>query len=83
MNNKKLAGWAASSNNQEDVSNRIKGLVIAFSGVIIFVASQFFGISLTANDVVELATQLSVIGGLAFSLYGGILALIRKFATVK
>jgi capsular polysaccharide biosynthesis protein len=80
MNEKKLGAWAASSSNPEEVSNRIKGIVVALSGLIIFAAAQFFNVQLTAQDVVELGTQLSVLGGLVFSLYGAGVALVRWMA---
>lgn len=83
MADRQLAGWAASSQSPEEVSNRIKGVVLMFSSVIIFVAAQFFHLQLSATDVVTLATELSAIGGLLWSLYGAGVALVTWFATLQ
>lgn len=79
----KLSGWAQSSQNPEEVSKRVKGLVLALSGVIIWVAGQFLGIQITADNVVELAGLLGGLAGIATSLYGGILALVTWIAKVR
>jgi len=81
MANRKLSGFLASSSNPEEISNRVKGLVLAFSSVIIFAAAQLFGVQLSAGDVVSLATQLGAVSGLLWSLYGALLALIRFFGS--
>ena len=81
MSERKLAGWAASSASPEEVSTRIKGIIIGLSSVIIFFAAQFFNINLTANDVVDIATQLGLVAGAITTLYGAGLMLIRKFAS--
>jgi hypothetical protein len=85
MNNSRLAGWAGSSNplTPDEVSNRIKGIVFASSALIIFGAAKLFGIVLTAQDVLELGTQLATVGGLVWAMYGAGLALVRKIATVR
>lgn len=79
----KLGAWAASSSNPEEVSNRIKGIVLAFSSVIILVAAQVFHIQLSAADIVSLAGSLGTIGGLIWSLYGAGLVLVRWVAQVR
>lgn len=81
MTNKKLGAIWASSSNPEEISNRVKGIVLALSSIIILVAAQFFKIQLSAGDVVSLATQLGTVAGLVWSLYGGVLALIRFFGS--
>lgn len=77
---KKLAGWAASSSNPEQISTTIKGLVATFAGVIIFVAAQFFGVTLNANDISDLGTLLAVTGGAIVTVYGAVLKIINIFA---
>ena len=81
MAKQRLAGWAASSESPEDISKRIKGLVIGASAIIIWGAAQFFNIELTASDIVELGTQLGIVGGAIFSLYGAGVWFVRKIAT--
>jgi hypothetical protein len=77
---KKLAGWAASSENPEQISNRIKGIVLSLSSVLIFVAAQFLGLTLNANDISDLASLAGVTAGAIWTLYGVFLALVNKFA---
>lgn len=76
----KLAAWAASSANPEEVSNRVKGIVLMLSSVIIFIAAQFFNLTLTPADMIEVATSLGAIAGAVMTIYGVGLALVRKFA---
>lgn len=83
MATRKLAGWAASSETPENVSARIKGVILACSSIIIFIAASFFHITLGANDVLSLATMASTIGGLVWSLYGAGVALVGWIATIK
>ena len=80
MSEQRLAGWAASSQNPTEVSNRIKGLVLTFSSVIIFFAANFLGINLSANDMVDIASQLGAIAGAVWTIYGAGLWLVSKFA---
>ena len=80
---KRLAGWAASSQDPAEVSNKIRGTILALSSVIIFLAAQFFQITLTANDIVTLATQIGAIAGLVWGIYGAFLQLVTWLATVR
>ena len=73
-------GALTSSQNPEELANRVKGIILGLSGLIIFLGSQFFGIELKPEDVMELATQLSVIAGAVWAIYGAGLALVAKFA---
>ncbi len=69
MENKKF-GAITSSQDPEQISNRIKGLTLACSSIIIFLASQFLHIKLDANDVVSLATELGMVAGAITTIYG-------------
>lgn len=80
---RKLAGWAASSQNPEQVANKVKGVVLAASSVIIFFVAQLFNITLTAESIVELGTALGGLAGALWSAYGVLLHLITWFATVR
>jgi hypothetical protein len=73
-------GALTSSQNPEEIANRVKGGVLACSSIIIFVAAQFFNVTLSANDVVSLATQISGIAGAVWMIYGFILSVIAYFA---
>lgn len=81
---KSLAGtWASSSNPQtpEDISQRVKGIVLGLSSVIILVAAQFFHITLSASDVITLAGELGAVAGAAMTIYGAGLWLVRLVAS--
>lgn len=80
MKDKKLAGWAASSSNPEEVSNRVKGIILALSSIIIFLGTNLFGINLSPQDVVDLAGQLGVVAGFIWGLWGAGIALVRFIA---
>ena len=83
MNEKKLAGWAASSANSEEVSNRVKGIILTLSSVIILFSASLFNIQLTADDVVSLGTSLGTVAGAVWALWGGLLAVVRWVASVR
>lgn len=86
MSEKRLAGtWAASSNPEtpEEISNRVKGIVLALSSVIILVAAQFFHITLSASDVITLAGELGAVAGAAMTIYGAGLWLVRTIASKR
>lgn len=65
-----LQGWLASSTDPSEVSARIKGLLVAASAAIIFIAAQIFHITISPTDYLTAATEISVIGGAIWSLYG-------------
>lgn len=77
--NRKYGAFTSSQNPQE-ISNRVKGVILSLSAVIIFVAGNFFNINLQPNDVTDIATQLGGVIGAIWTIYGGILALVAKFA---
>lgn len=80
---RRLYGAIASSQDPTQVANKVKGVILALSSIIIFVAAQFFGITLTANDIVTLATQVSGIAGAVWAVYGGVLHLVTWLGTVR
>ena len=77
--NRKYGAFSSSQNPQE-ISNRVKGIVIALSSLIIFVAGNIFNINLQPTDVTDIATQLGGVIGAIWTIYGGIMALVAKFA---
>lgn len=79
----KRFGAFSSSQNPEELSNRVKGAILTLSSVIIFLGSKFFGINLTGDDIVSVATQLSAIAGAIRIIYGAGLALVSKWTEVR
>ena len=72
-------GAITSSQNPEEIATRIKGITLALSSVIIFFAAKFFGLTLTANDMLSLATQFGIIGGAIWTIYGAGMSLWARF----
>jgi len=72
-------GALTSSQNPEEIANKVKGTVLAISSVVIFVAAKFFQIEISVNDMTELAGSLGTLSGLIWAVYGVILHLIAKF----
>lgn len=79
----KKYGALTSSQNPEEIANKVKGLVLVSSSVVIFLASKLFGIELTVNDMTDVATSLGATGGAMWAVYGGILHLIAWFYKVR
>lgn len=65
-----LKVWLASSQNPTQISNTVKGAVLAASSVIVFLGAHFLHITLTAGDVTALATQLGALAGVIWFFYG-------------
>jgi len=82
-NETRLAGWAASSASPTKVSNRIKGVVLASSSLIVFFAAKVFSVELNPVDIVALGTHLSTMGGLIWGIWGAGVAFVRWIATVR
>ena len=81
--NKPRYGALSSSQNSEELANRVKGIVLALSSVLIWLGTEVFGVSLTAQDITGLATSLGGMAGGIWAIYGTILWLVAKFAEVK
>lgn len=76
--NKKF-GAITSSQNPEEIANTVKGIVLSLSSVIILLSSQFFNVQLNANDVSTLATNVSMVAGAVWTLYGVGLKVLAYF----
>lgn len=83
MEKQRLGAWAASSADPTEVSNRVKGAVLALSSVIIYLAAQLFGIVLSASDIVALSAVLGTLAGATWGVWGALIALVRFIATVR
>lgn len=79
----KKYGVLTSSQNPEEIANKVKGAVLAVSSIVILIAAKFFGVSITVADMTELAAALGTMSGLIWAIYGGILHLIALFYKVK
>lgn len=76
-----LKSWLQSSTDPTVISNTIRGAVLSFSGVIIFVAAQLFHVQLGANDVISLATEIGTLVGALWFFYGLIMKVVVRFGT--
>lgn len=74
-----IPNWLASSQDPTQISNRVKGVVLGLSSLIILFAGQFFHMTLSANDVISLASELGTIAGAIWAVWGGILWLLTFF----
>lgn len=80
---KELRGWLASSQDPTQVANKVKGLILMASAGIIFVAAQFFHITLTANDILSLGTEAGTVAGALWAVYGAVLHIVTWAGSVK
>jgi len=78
MDNRKF-GALTSSQNPEQLANKVKGIVLALSSIIILLASKLFGVQLSPTDMVSLATQVGTIAGGVWAVYGSVLHVITLF----
>ncbi len=72
-------GLVASSQDPTEIANTVKGIVLALSSVIVFTVAQFMHITLSATDVMTLATDLGTAAGAVWTVYGLILKLVVFF----
>jgi len=63
-------GIIASSQDPEQIANTVRGIVLALSSVIVFMAASFFHLTLSANDVMALATDVGMAAGAVWTIYG-------------
>lgn len=78
-----LKGWLQSSQDPMVVANKVKGVILALSSIIILVAAQLFHIQLAATDIVSLATEVGAAIGAIWTIYGCVLHLVTYFGKVK
>lgn len=63
-------GAITSSTNPDEVAMKVKGAILAVSSIIIFLAAQFFHITLSANDIISLASEAGTVAGAIVIVYG-------------
>lgn len=65
-----LKPWLQSSADPEQVSNAVKGAIVAASSVIILGATLLFHITLTPENVVALGSDMGMLVGAIWFMYG-------------
>ncbi len=80
--NKKY-GALTSSQDPNEIANKVKGAVVFSSSIIIFVLAKWFNIHLTVTDMTQVGTELGAIAGAIWAVYGSILHLIAWFYATK
>lgn len=78
-----LPVWLQSSQDPTEVANKVKGAILVASSLIIFGAAQFFHLTLSANDIVSLATELGAVAGAVWTIYGFVLHAITWLGKSK
>lgn len=78
MEHKKF-GALTSSQDPNEIANKVKGVILMSSSIIIFLAAKFFGIQLSATDITSLATMIGAVAGAVWAIYGTVLHLIAWF----
>lgn len=81
MENKRM-GWIQSSMNPEEISNTVKGAVLALSGTILLVA-KLLDLPFTESDIAELASQLGIGAGAVWFVYGLVMKLVVWLGTKR
>jgi hypothetical protein len=76
-----LSSWLQSSQDPTEVANKVKGAILLCSSLIILLASQFFHIQLSANDVITLGTELGTVAGAVWTIYGVVLHFVTYLGT--
>lgn len=79
----KKFGALTSSQDPEQIANTVKGIVLALSGIITFLATQYFHISLSSTDVLTLATGMGTAAGAVWTVYGLIMKLVVAVSARK
>lgn len=78
-----LKTWLQSSQDPTEVANKVKGIILAASSLIILGGTQFFHVQLGANDIITLSTEVGTIAGALWAIYGAILHLVTLVGTKK
>lgn len=82
MNQTPLLSFWASSQDPTQVSTTVDGVIVGASSIIIAAASVFFHITLTANSVITLGTDLGIVAGAVAVVLGLAHKLIQRFGKI-
>ena len=75
----KRFGSFSSSENPEKLAATVKGLILTFSSLIILLGG-YFGAPIAQEQIVEVATQIGVVAGGVWFLFGLIRKIIVRFS---
>lgn len=78
-----LKAWLQSSQDPTQVANKVKGTILMGSSIVIFTAAHIFHVTISPENIVDLATEIGTLAGAVWAIYGCILHLITTFGTVK
>lgn len=78
-----ITSWLQSSEDPTQVSNKVRGFVLLFSSVIIFMAAAFFGIRLSSDDIITFASGLGAVAGSIWTIYGFVMHFITWLSGLK
>lgn len=81
MNNIKT--WLQSSQDSTQIANTVKGTILAISSIIVYLFSVWFHVTLSATDIVNLATEIGAMAGALWAVWGILMKLVVWFGTVK
>jgi len=79
----KRFGALSSSVDPNKLSMRVNGVIMALSGTIIWAAGHFLNITLTPENVVELAGQLGGLAGALATVFGVVRWCVTTIAEKK
>lgn len=74
-----LKSWIQSSQDPTQVSNTVRGVVLSASALIIFFGAQFLHLTLSADDIASLATEIGAIAGGIWAIYGLVMKVVMLF----
>lgn len=69
--------YLQSSMNPDQVSNTVKGFVLALSGVLVLVLNHL-GVNITNEDITGLASQLGIVAGSIWFIWGLIMKILMR-----
>lgn len=76
----KRFGALSSSTDPDKLANTVRGGILVFSSIIVFVTTSIFGLEITADDVSELATAIGALAGAVWVVYGLVQKIVVRIA---
>ena len=69
----------ASSEDPTEIAARVKAIVMMFSSLITFVAFRYYGITMTPDDVISLASEIGIIASFIYLVWASLLRILALF----